>query len=61
MPASSDVGGCHVADAKLAELVIGDKTVIDSTFTGELFTYIPKEVIELLENNNYKIGLGVPH
>lgn len=51
----------YVADAKLAELVIGDKTVIDSTFTGELFTYIPKEVIELLENNNYKIGLGVPH
>jgi len=51
----------YVANAKLAELVISDKTITDSTFTGELFTYIPKEVIELLENNNYKIGIGVPH
>lgn len=29
--------------------------------SGEYKIIIPKEVIELLENNNYKIGLGVPH
>lgn len=50
-----------LGEVKLAELVISDKTVIDATFSESLFSYIPAEAIKLLEDNGYKIGIGVPH